>query len=284
MNKFIIAIVVILVLVLTSALYTVDEREIAIKLRLGEIVSIETTPGLKFKTPFVNNIVSFDKRIQTLDEKPDLFLTGEKKNLLVDSYIKWRIKDAEEFYKSTGGNVARANNRLSQIVNTGLKDQFSKLTIAEVVSGKRNEIMLEITSLAQKGAEKFGIEIVDVRIKRIDLPQDISNSVFDRMRSERDREAKEHRSKGREEAEKIKAAADRKRTIILANAYRDSQKIRGEGDAVSANNYAKAYNKNAGFYDFYRSLQAYRKSFSNDSNVLVLSPDSDFFRYFNPQK
>ncbi len=275
--------IIIIFIILTSALYVVDEREIAIKLRLGKIVAIETTPGLKFKTPFVNNVVRFDKRIQTLDEAPDLFLTGEKKNLIVDSYIKWRISDVEKFYKSTGGSIIRANNRLSQIVATGLKGQFSKRTIAEVVSGERNTIMSKITQLTQNGSKDFGIEIIDVRIKRIDLPQDISRSVFDRMSSEREREAKEHRSKGREESERIRASADKEKTIIIANAYRDSEKIRGEGDAKATNNYAKAYNKNYNFYKFYRSLESYKKSFNSKSDILLLNSDNKFFNNFNPK-
>jgi membrane protease subunit HflC len=282
MAKIIVIIVILTAVVLKSALYIVDEREIAIKLQLGEIVSIETSPGLKIKTPFVNNVVFFDKRVQTLDGAPDLFLTGEKKNVIVDSYIKWKIKDVKQFYTSTGGTVERANTRLNQIVTTGLKDQFSQRTINEVVSGERNEIMRKITDLLQVGAQEFGIDIVDVRIKRIDFPQDISDTVFAKMRSEREREAKEHRSQGRENAEKIKASADRERTIILANAYRDSEKIRGEGDAISARNYANAYNQDVEFYKFYRSLESYKKSFTGQNNMLVLDPESEFFKNFNP--
>ena len=284
MSKIIIIIIALSAIILKSAFYIIDEKEIAIKLQLGEIVSVENEPGLKMKTPFVNNIIFFDKRVQTLDEAPDLFLTGEKKNVIVDSYIKWIISNPKQFYKSTGGAVSRANNRLSQIVTTGLKDQFSKRTIAEVVSGERNQIMKKITSLVQVGAKEFGIKIIDVRIKRIDFPQDISKSVFDKMSSEREREAKEHRSQGQEQSEKIRAEADKKRTIILANAYRDSEKIRGEGDAKSANNYASAYNKNVEFYKFYRSLESYKKSFTGRSDVLFLDPNTEFFKYFNPAK
>ncbi|SFV86700.1 HflC protein [hydrothermal vent metagenome] len=282
MNKFILIILAVLFFVGGSALYTVNETEVVIKLRLGEIIAIEKTPGLKFKTPFVNNVVKFDNRIQTLDAPAERFLTGEKKNLDVDSYIKWRIVDAKKFYESTGGNIERANNRLAQITATGLKDEFSKRTITEVVSGERNQIMDEITKLSQKGALEFGIEIVDVRIKRIDFPKDISNSVFNRMISEREREAKEHRSKGQEEAEIIRAAADKKRTIILANAYRDSEIIRGEGDAVSAANYAAAYKEDSKFYSFHRSLESYKKSFSGQNDIMVLNPNTEFFKHFNP--
>lgn len=283
MKNILLIVVAFMFFIGSSALYTLNETQIALKLRLGEIVTIEKNPGLKFKMPFVNNVVKFDKRIQTLDAPPERFLTGEKKNLDVDSYVKWRINNAEQFYKSTGGSILKANNRLSQIIATGLKDQFSKRTIAEVVSGERNKIMKEITLLSQQGAQEFGIKIVDVRIKRIDYPQDISKSVFDRMSSEREREAKEHRSKGREEAEIIKATADKERTIILANAYRDSEIIRGKGDAISANNYAKAYSKNTKFYSFYRSLESYKKSFNQGRDIMVLNPNTEFFRHFNPK-
>jgi membrane protease subunit HflC len=283
MHKIIIVIGAIVVFILSASLYTVTETEMAIKLRLGEIVTIENKPGLRFKTPFVNNIVKFDNRIQTLDTPAERFLTGEKKNVIVDSYVKWRIVEAERFYKSTGGSIARTNNRLAQIIKTGLKSEFSKRTIADVVSGERSEIMDNIVKLAKKDVDEFGIEIVDVRIKRIDLSQEVSNSVYRRMQAERHRVAKEFRSKGAQEAEVIRAAADRERTVILANAYRDSEKIRGQGDAISANNYAEAYNKNTDFYSFYRSLESYKKSFSGENNVLVLSPDSEFFRHFSPR-
>ncbi|MBE8189843.1 MAG: protease modulator HflC [Candidatus Thioglobus sp.] len=282
MQKIFIAVVAVLFLLISSSLYTVDERQVAIKLRLGEIVTVETTPGLKFKTPFVNNVVKFDKRIQTLDAPAERFLTGEKKNVNVDSYVKWRIVDAEQFYKSTGGSYALTNERLEQIIKAGLKSEFSKRTIVEVVSGERSQIMSSIAKLAAEDVAEFGIKIVDVRIKRIDLVQKVSNSVYRRMESERQRVAKELRSEGSQEAEVIKAAADKQRTIILANAYRDSEKIRGEGDALSASNYAKAYTKNADFYSFHRSLESYKKSFSNKSDILVLNPKTEFFRHFNP--
>ncbi len=283
MQKIGLIIIAAVFFVLSSALYTVNETQTAIKLRLGEIVSVEKEPGLKFKMPFVNNVVKFDDRVQTLDTPAERFLTGEKKNVIVDSYVKWRIIDAEQFYKSTGGNLARTSNRLAQIIKTGLKSEFSKRTIADVVSGERSEIMSNIVKLAKNDIGQFGIEIVDVRIKRIDLSQEVSNSVYRRMQAERQRVAKEFRSKGAEEAEIIRAAADKERTIILADAYRDSEIIRGEGDATSANNYAQAYNKNANFYSFYRSLESYKKSFANQNDVLVLSPNTEFFRHFNPE-
>lgn len=280
MKKIILIILALLFFVASSALYTVNETETAIKLRLGEIITIEDTPGLKFKTPFVNNVVKFDNRIQTLDAPAERFLTGEKKNVIVDSYVKWRISAAEQFYKATGGNIARTNNRLAQIIKTGLKSEFSKRTITDVVSGERSEIMANIAKLAKKDISEFGIEIIDVRIKRIDLSQEVSNSVYRRMQAERQRVAKEFRSKGAEEAEIIRAAADKERTIILADAYRGSEKIRGEGDAVSTNNYAKAYNKDTKFYSFYRALESYRKSFTGQKDIMVLSPDTEFFHYF----
>ncbi|HIC40534.1 MAG TPA: protease modulator HflC [Piscirickettsiaceae bacterium] len=283
MPKIYIVIVAVVLLVLGSSLYTVSETQVAIKLRLGEIVAVEDAPGLKFKMPFVNNVVKFDNRIQTLDTPPERFLTGEKKNVIVDSFVKWRISDAEQFYKATGGIVTRANNRLAQIIKNGLKSEFSKRTISDVVSGERAEIMSNIVEMARADFSEFGIDIIDVRIKRIDLSQEVSNSVYRRMRAERQRVAKEFRSKGAQEAEVIRAAADRERTVILANAYRDSEKIRGEGDATSANNYAQAYNQNTDFYSFYRSLESYKKSFSNQSDIMVLNPNTEFFRHFNPE-
>ena len=283
MPKIYIVIVAVVLLVLGSSLYTVSETQVAIKLRLGEIVAVEDVPGLKFKMPFVNNVVKFDNRIQTLDTPPERFLTGEKKNVIVDSFVKWRISDAEQFYKATGGIVTRANNRLAQIIKNGLKSEFSKRTISDVVSGERAEIMSNIVEMARADFSEFGIDIIDVRIKRIDLSQEVSNSVYRRMRAERQRVAKEFRSKGAQEAEVIRAAADRERTVILANAYRDSEKIRGEGDATSANNYAQAYNQNTDFYSFYRSLESYKKSFSNQSDIMVLNPNTEFFRHFNPE-
>ncbi|SMN11551.1 HflC protein [uncultured Candidatus Thioglobus sp.] len=279
-----IGLIIVLIFVIGgSSLYTVSETEVAIKLRLGEIVTLENEPGLKFKTPFVNNVVKFDNRIQTLDTPAERFLTGEKKNVIVDSYVKWRISDAEQFYKSTGGNIARTNNRLAQFIKTGLKSEFSKRTIADVVSGERSEIMENIERLAKKDISEFGIEIIDVRIKRIDLSQEVLSSVYHRMQAERQRVAKEFRSKGAEEAEVIRAAADKQRTILLANAYRDSEKIRGEGDAISSGNYAQAYSKDAEFYSFYRSLESYKKSFNKGSDIMVLNPDTEFFRHFSPK-
>ncbi|MDC0981022.1 protease modulator HflC [Candidatus Pseudothioglobus singularis] len=285
MKKLIIVVIALLVILLSSSLYTVNETQVAIKLRLGEIVSVENKPGLKFKTPFVNNVVSFDKRIQTLDSAAESFLTVEKKNVVVDSYVKWRIVDTEKFYISTGGAMASANLRLAQNNQDALRTEFSKRTIIEVVSDEREAIMATVkTKLKTIAEDEFGIEVIDVRIKRIELAQEVRNSVYSRMETERKSIANKFRSEGAEEAEKIQAFADKERTIILANAYRDSEKIRGEGDAISASNYAEAYSQDVDFYSFYRSLESYKKSFSDQGDILVLNPESEFFRYFNPSK
>jgi len=283
MNKIIIVIAVLVAILLSSSLYTVKETQVALKLRLGEIVSIENEPGLKFKTPFVNNVVRFDKRIQTLDSAAESFLTVEKKNVVVDSFVKWRIVDTQKFYISTGGAMAQANLRLAQNNQDALRSEFSKRTIIEVISDEREAIMASVKAKLKAIAEdEYGIEVVDVRIKRIELSQEVRNSVYSRMETERKGLANKYRSEGAEEAEKLQAFADKERTIILANAYRDSEKIRGEGDAISASNYAKAYSQDSEFYSFYRSLESYKKSFSEKGDILVLNPDSEFFRHFNP--
>jgi len=285
MKRIIIVIAVLVAILLSSSLYTVNETQVAIKLRLGEIVSVENKPGLKFKTPFVNNVVTFDKRIQTLDSASESFLTVEKKNVVVDSYVKWRIVDTQKFYISTGGAMASANLRLAQNNQDALRSEFSKRTIIEVVSDEREAIMASVKAkLKTIAEEEYGIEVIDVRIKRIELSQEVRNSVYSRMETERKGLANKYRSEGAEEAEKIQAFADKERTIILANAYRDSEKIRGEGDAISASNYAEAYSQDVDFYSFYRSLESYKKSFSEQGDILVLNPDSEFFRYFNPTK
>ena len=283
MKKIIIVLAALIAILLSSSLYTVNETQVAIKLRLGEIVSIEEDSGLKFKMPFVNNVVFFDNRIQTLDSASESFLTVEKKNVMVDSYVKWRIVDTEKFYISTGGTMASANIRLSQNNQDALRSEFSKRTIKEVVSDQREAIMASVKSkLKAIAEEEYGIKVIDVRIKRIELSQEVRNSVYRRMEAERKALANKYRSEGAEEAERIQAFADKERTIILANAYRDSEKIRGEGDAISASNYAKAYSQDADFYSFYRALESYKKSFNDQGDVLVLNPDTEFFRHFNP--
>jgi len=283
MNRIILVIAVLVAILLSSSLYTVKETQVALKLRLGEIVSIESEPGLKFKTPFVNNVVWFDKRIQTLDSAAESFLTVQKKNVVVDSFVKWRIVDTQKFYISTGGVMAQANFILAQNNQDALRSEFSKRTILEVISDQREAIMASVKGKLKSIAEdKYGIEVVDVRIKRIELSQEVRNSVYSRMETERKGLANKYRSEGAEEAEKLQAFADKERTIILANAYRDSEKIRGEGDAISASNYAEAYSQDAEFYSFYRSLESYKKSFNEQGDILVLNPDSEFFRHFNP--
>lgn len=273
-------VVVVLVVLASTSLYVVNERELAIKFRLGEIVTSNIEPGLHWQTPFVNNVRKFDARIQTLDAEPERYLTGEKKNLIVDSFVKWKINDVANFYTATGGDVARANLRLSQIIKDGLRGEFAKRTIKEAVSGERQQIMDLITVQANQQAETFGIKIVDVRIKRIDFPSDISDSVYRRMRAERQRVAKDLRSRGAEQAEIIRAEADRERTVLSASAYRDSEKLRGEGDASATSIYAKAYGRDLEFYSLYRSLNAYRSTFVSKSDVLVFEPNSEFFKYF----
>ena len=283
MNKIILVVAVLVAILLSSSLYTVKETQVALKLRLGEIVSIESEPGLKFKTPFVNNVVWFDKRIQTLDSAAESFLTVQKKNVVVDSFVKWRIVDTQKFYISTGGVMAQANFILAQNNQDALRSEFSKRTILEVISDQREAIMASVKGKLKSIAEdKYGIEVVDVRIKRIELSQEVRNSVYSRMETERKGLANKYRANGAEEAEKLQAFADKERTIILANAYRDSEKIRGEGDAISASNYAKAFSQDAEFYSFYRSLESYKKSFNEQGDILVLNPDSEFFRHFNP--
>jgi membrane protease subunit HflC len=268
------------VVIASFSVFTVDERQKAILFRLGEIVRTDFGPGLHWQTPFVNNVRKFDARIQTLDAEPERYLTGEKKNVIVDSFVKWRINDVANYYTATGGDAVRANLRLSQIIKDGLRAEFAKRTIKEAVSGERQEIMNVITAQANKEAKQFGIDIVDVRIKRIDFPADISDSVFRRMRAERERVAKDLRSRGAEAAEKIRAEADRKRTVIIADAYRDAEILRGEGDAAATEIYAKAYGKDVEFYSLYRSLNAYKSTFANKSDVLVIEPDTEFFKYF----
>lgn len=275
--------IALIVLVLLLSVFTVGEREYAIKFRFGEIVRSDYEPGLYFKTPLVNTVRKFDKRILTLDNQPEEFLTAEKKNVIVDFFVKWQITDIENYYRATGGREEAAQHRLLQIMKDGLRNEFARRTVQQVVSAERAEIMDIMTKVARDAAHEFGITIVDVRVKRIDLPDEVSNSVFDRMTQERARVAAQLRAEGAEAAERIRAEADRKRTVILAEAYRDAESIRGEGDAKAAEIYANAYERDAEFYAFYRSLEAYRRSIGNGQDVLVLEPDSEFFRYFGKQ-
>ena len=276
-------ILVLLVLVVVGgimSLYTVDEREKAILFALGEIKQVDVPPGLHVKVPFFNNVRKFDSRILTLDAQPELFLTSEKKNVIVDFFVKWRINDVGQYWRSTRGDERNAQIRLSQIMKDGLRNEFGKRTIQEAVSGERRQIMEILRVKADSLASELGIGVVDVRISRIDLPDEVSGSVYDRMRAERERVAADFRARGQEAAERIRAQADREATVILANARSEADRVRGEGDAKATEIYAKAYNRNPEFYAFYRSLEAYRKTFSGKNDVIVLQPDSEFFRYF----
>lgn len=276
-----IGVVVAVVILGAFSVFTVNEAQTAIRFRLGEIVQTDYQPGLHFKVPFINNIRKFDARVQTLDLEPERFLTVEKKNVIVDAFVKWRIGEVGRFYTAVAGDYLQANLRLDQIVKDGLRSEFSKRTLQEVVSGERVQIMEVLSALIVQEARQLGIDAVDVRIKRIDLPDAVTSSVYERMRSERERVAREFRSQGAEAAERIQADADRRRTVLLAEAYRDAERLRGEGDARAADIYAQAYGQEADFYRFHRSLNAYRNSFGSKDDLIVLQPDSDFFRYFN---
>ncbi|MEQ1592899.1 MAG: protease modulator HflC [Thiobacillaceae bacterium] len=271
--------------ILSASMFTVDQRENALVFQLGEVVSVKKSPGLYFKMPLVQNVRFFDTRILTMDAAdPERFITSEKKNVLVDSYIKWRVVDVRQYYVSVGGDETRAQIRLNQTVNDGLRAEFGKRTIHEVVSGQREDIMNLIRTKADSDARKIGVQVVDVRIKRIDLPETVSVDVYRRMEAERKRVANELRSTGAAEAEKIKANADKQKEVIVAEAYRDAQRVKGEGDAKAAGVYAAAYGQNPEFYAFYRSMQAYRESFKSKSDVMVLDPSADFFKYMKNPK
>ena len=284
-SMFTSVIAVVVLLVLSNSLYIIKETERGVKLQFGEVVEADLQPGLHFKIPFVNTIRKFDARVQTLDTRPQSFLTLEKKRLVVDSYVKWIISDTSKFYTATSGDSFRAADLLSTRIETSLRNQFGTRTLTEVVSGEREEVMdAVIATLSKISEEELGLRVIDVRVKRIDLPSEVSNSVYERMRTERERLARELRSRGKELAEGIRADADRQSTVILANAYRESEVTRGEGDAQAASIYANAYNKDPEFYSFYRSLMAYRESFKSGSDVLLLKPDSEFFRYLQGSK
>jgi modulator of FtsH protease HflC len=264
-------------------LFTVNETEKAIKFRLGEIVKNDYEPGLHFKWPLINNVKKFDKRIQTMDAKPERFLTAEKKNVIVDSFVKWRIGDVSTFYTAVAGDIDQANLRLDQIVKDAFRGEFGKRNIKQLLSTDRQVIREVMIKNAKPLAAELGMEIVDVQVMRIDLPEEVSSSVFRRMEAERERVAREFRSQGAEAAERIRADADRQRVVTMANAFRDAEMLRGEGDAKSAEIYAKAYGADTEFFTFYRSLNAYKKTFSS-SSMMVLDPDSEFFKYFKQQK
>ncbi len=285
-SKIALWILVLLLILGYGSVFTVHQTEKAIKFRFGEIVRYDYKPGLHFKIPVPvwNSVKKFDARILTLDSRPERFLTSEKKNVIVDSFVKWRIKSVKQFYITVSGDPRQANVRLDQIIKDELRSEFGKRTIRQLVSTDREAIRGLLLQVTQPIAEKLGIEIIDIRIKRIDLPPRVSSSVYERMRSERARVAKEFRSQGMEASERIKADADRQREVIVAEAQRDAEKIRGEGDAVSSDIYAQAYGKNKEFFSFYRSLNAYQQTFKNEGDMIVLDPTSDFFRYFKRER
>jgi membrane protease subunit HflC len=281
LKNYFLPVLALIFFVLSSALFTVNEYDRVVLFRLGEIVKTDFTPGLHFKLPFLTNVKRFDGRLQALSAPPERYLTSEKKNVIVDAFIQWRISDVATFYRSTRGDDRMASLRLTQIVRDGMKNQFSAMTVTEAVSGARGEITDRTRQAANVEATKLGIEIVAVRILRIDLPPEVSESVYRRMEKERATVARGFRSRGEEQARRITADADRQREEILAQAYAESQIIRGQGDAKAAATYTAAFSQDPAFFDFYRSLQAYSKAFADKSDVLVLQPDSDFFRYFN---
>ncbi|GAB4117673.1 MAG: protease modulator HflC [Sideroxydans sp.] len=271
---------IIALVLLSMSVFVVDQRQSAIVFQLGEVMRVETAPGLKFKLPLVQKVRFFDSRILTLDTvDPERFITAEKKNVLVDSYVKWRIVDVKQYYVSVGGDEARAKTRLLQTVNSAMREEFGKLTIHDVVSGKRDELMRVVQEKTDSDARRIGVEVLDVRLKRVDFPVEISDSVYRRMEAERKRVANELRATGNAESEKIRADADRQRQVILSQAYRDAQKIKGEGDARATALYASAFGRNPEFFAFYRSLEAYKQTFKDKSDVMVLDPSSSFFKY-----
>jgi membrane protease subunit HflC len=275
----------VLLIVLSLSLFVVDQRQNVIVLRFGEIVKVIKEPGLAFKFPLIDNVRYFDVRVLTIDTpEPERFLTSEKKNVLVDLFIKWRIAEVEKYYISVSGDESRAQTRLLQTINDGLRAEFGNRTVHDVVSGERDKIMELMRQKANEDAQKIGVEVLDVRLKRVDLPNEVSESVYGRMKAERTRVANELRSTGAAESEKIRADADRQREVIIAQAYREAQRMKGEGDAKASAIYARAYEQNPEFYAFYRSLEAYRQSFKSKSDVLVLEPNSEFFKYFKNSK
>lgn len=269
------------VILLLMSVFTVDERDLAVKFRFGEIVDTDYTPGLHFMIPFVNNIEKYPRQVLTLNNPQEQFLTAEKKNVLVDFFVKWRITDVGRYYRSSGGNELLAAQRLLEIMKDGIRGEFAKRTVPQVVAAERRELLDAMLAAARGEAASLGIAIIDVRVKRIEFSDDVSDSVFNRMRQERARVASELRAQGAENAEQIRANADRERTVIVATAYRDAEMLRGEGDAAAAQIYASAYRKNPEFFSFYRSISAYRRSLGQENDILVLDSGSEFFRYFN---
>lgn len=292
MKNLLIAVVVLVVILLSGSVFVVSEGERAIVIQFGKVQRDDTTgdtrvfePGLHFKLPFIDSVRRLDARIQTLDDVPDRFVTSEKKDLIVDSYVKWKIDDFAQYYLSTqGGNKLQAEALLKQKVNNGLRSEFGSRTIAQIVSGERSALMNQAMEQASESSNELGIEIVDVRVKQINLPNEVSNAIFQRMRAERAAVAREHRSEGREQAEVIRADIDAKVTVMVADAERNARQVRGEGDALAAQIYATSYSKNEEFYSFLRSMDAYRKSFGSKDDIMVLAPDGEFFKYMKNAK
>ena len=285
LRTLIIPILVVTVIAISQSVYVVKETERAVKLEFGAVVEADVEPGLHFKIPVVNSVTKFDARILTLDAAPQSYLTSEKKALTVDSFVKWRVSDVEKYYTTTGGDEERLRRLLIQRVDAGLRNEFGSRTVNEVVSGERDELMDKLTlQLNSIALDELGVEVIDLRVKKIDLPPEVSDSVYNRMRTERERLAKELRAQGNEVAEKIRATADKEKTIILADAYRQAEEIKGNGDAIATSTYADAYSKDPEFYDFTRSLKAYQSTFGSKSDILLINPDSDFFKYLDDSK
>lgn len=280
-RSFVPIVLLLLAWIASMSMFTVDERELAIKFRLGKIIQTNFEPGLHFKLPFVNNVRKFPRQILTQTNPQELFLTFEKKNLFVDFFVKWRIRDVGKYYRATRGDEALASQRLIEIVKDGVRSEFAKRTVPQVVTAERRELLDNMLASARVNARELGIEVVDVRVKRTEFPEQVSDSVFDRMRQERARTASELRAQGAEAAEQIRADADRQRTVTLAEAYRDAEKVRGAGDAEAARIYSEAYRSDPEFFAFYRSIQAYRRSLGKENDLLVLDKDSEFFRYMD---
>ncbi|MEX2353872.1 MAG: protease modulator HflC [Gammaproteobacteria bacterium] len=285
LSRIIIPVLAVVLFLGYSSVFRVYQWEQAIVFKFREVDRSIVEPGLHFMIPFINTVQKFESRLLNFDQEPQRFLTSEKKDVIVDYYMKWRISDVEDFYIATrGGDIQYANGLLGQRINRALRDEFGRRTVQEVVAGTRGEIFDIVQSTTLEVQRELGIEVMDVRTKRIDLPEEVSQSVYDRMRAERTRVAKDFRARGGEASERIKANADREREIILANAYKDAETIRGEGDALATGIYASAFGKNQEFYSFYRSLNAYQNSFNSNSDILLLQPDSDFFKYFGSQQ
>ena len=282
--KAILFLLALVVFVLANSIYKVDEREKALVFQFGRIVENNVGPGLHFKIPFINNVRKFDARVQTMDQEEESYLTIEKKNLIVDAFVKWKVSDPAKYYVTVGGLLSNARARIAQRVNDSLRQEFGRRTVKTVISGDRVQIMNTVRDAVNDEAVEIGVEVVDVRLKRVDLDPQVSDSVYSRMEAERERVANDFRAKGAETAERIRADADRQREIILADAYKEAEQIRGEGDATATAIYASAFGKDREFYNLFRSLNAYKNTFKDKSDLMIVEPDSEFFKYFNQSK